>query len=347
MTKFISEFNVTLKTLHHHIPALKVLMNIPFCGGQTIRTDVTQHLMRTIERMVYRTDRMLRSLWAHNCCDAHARCIYTLTKQLPEIKKAFDTFDVCNLIEPFSKFLLSVAQTIEKLHFTMSTEILKKEDKHCFFSCLNAEFDSLTACTAQLVNTVNQPTQEFPKWDTLTSSCRNDCDFLPDLYEDLVINVRLCLTAMLNKLKNQDTSIILDIRDGIQFMKSSLEDTCQMIQEYTAKHGALCQSCQSQAIILAIEQIFIELDIACKQMKLFTQIPLAQCMQQINEKSSRLINACIGYVDDETRPIHVQDSLHRDQIDSICRQVALTNEAMAALAAHLSIKVDFPDIKYS
>jgi hypothetical protein len=345
MTKFVAAFNENLKTLYHHIPVLKVLMDIPFCGP-TVQTDVTPCLMKTIERMIYRTERMLRSLWTHNCCDVHARCIYTLTKQLPQIKTVLDTLpDIYGFIEQFSNFLLFIAQTIEKLHFTMNIEILKQEDKHCLFAYINDEFRTLENSVVEIMTM--HTTSKYPSWDVFTSSCRNDCDFLPDLYEDLVSMVRLCLLTLVNRLKGQSVLTVLSVCNGIQGIESSLKDTFQTIQEYMTRSGTLCQSCQSKVIVQAVEQIIVELDIAGRQMKTLVSTPNELLMQQTHEEVVALVNTYIGNTDVTIQQPQISVIAPRNQIDEICSEITCTNEDLTMLATRLAVKIDLPQLQYS
>jgi hypothetical protein len=252
----INQLNENLTALYDHIPSFKVFTEIVFCGGEGISEDITPNARESIRRMIFRTARLLPHLWAHNCCDVHAKFVYNAGKWFERInvnRALLTEGQLC-------RDLLTYADRIDQMQF----KINMLQTEACLFSCLTWEFEQISDAMEQAV--LNLPQLAYPDWDTLTSSTKNDCEALPDLYDDFTQQMSSTLTVFVESLTQADQRAVFTAISGLKSVQTSLRGLAQTMLNYEGTRGTLCQSCQHSSVICGINQIIELLDITTQQL---------------------------------------------------------------------------------
>ncbi|MDR1208197.1 MAG: hypothetical protein LBJ89_02500 [Holosporales bacterium] len=292
LAKVISDLNEDLSILYDHIPAFKALMDIKFCGGTQIACDITPKVKNSVKKMIFRNARLLSNLWAHNCCDGHARCMYHATKQLEQIKAVLTADSLgSELISQICNCLRGFSQKINEMQFKMNFAADNKQPIHCLFSCVTDDFAQLSAIAEETLISVNFRAQAYPSWDELTAATKNDCGSLQSLYDGLNEKLTMALGLFTEKLANEDPNVILGICSVINGITSSLNGLIQSMQRYEGTYGALCKSCQHSSVMRGVRKVFELFSIANQQLRLKIDHANLRDMQAVHNETAAHLSA--------------------------------------------------------
>ncbi|MDR1907856.1 MAG: hypothetical protein LBQ43_03260 [Holosporales bacterium] len=291
--------NDNLTILYDNIASFKVLMNVNFCGGESITVDITPNLTETTRRIIFRTARLLPSLWAHNCCDVHAKCIYNAGKYLEHIDATINTEAVTNgsirddTCDKLCECLSALSVMINAFQYKVNTSVELGEDVHCVFLEAAEEFGQIQEALEQATS-INPTPLSYPDWDAFTSSTRNDCESLGDLYRDLRQKLNMTFNTLLTQLEHKEVPVILGIYSGVDSVHAALTDAAEIMQRCEIARGSLCQSCQHRDVLRGINLIIEELNVARERLSLMARCPILQETQATYADSSRMIDLFFG-----------------------------------------------------
>lgn len=354
LAKMIESFNENFKTLYHHLSSLPTINDIHFCNdcSLSIYFDITSSL-ENVEKMIYSTEWLLRSLWDHNCCNTHAQCIYNLVQKTMYMQNIIPQMQNKDIINSMEEYFLKISKTIDHLHQELHTKILEKKEYHCLFELqeIKVYFDNFQSYTEETVKNMEKYSHincsSYPHWDTFSSSSRNDCDFMKDLYTDLWKNIHILLQKLPPLLAEQKPAETTSLYSSIKSVKTSLEAMLQTLLNYDIGGGFLCHSCQTQEIFPIIVQIKDEFNIITQEIQLILQIPVMQIIQNTAEKSAISMNIFFGTTINSTRPVTPQILMPREKVDNLYQQVIHTNIIAEEFAKALYTSSEHPNITYT
>jgi hypothetical protein len=285
-------------TLYDNIPSLCILMNINFCGGIVLTVDISRTAMTIIQRIISRTSRLLLSLWSYNCCDAHAKCIYNVNQYLGQIltfttTKEGGTQLLTVGMDTFSKCLRSVSRTICSMQGRVNVTMSEVKNPHCIFEYMSQEFVDITSSIKTVASFLN-PDAEYLDWDMVTSSTKNDCHSLSDLYQDLLSKTQQVLDVLVGHVIGEDSSLIIGVTSGLNAVQNALEDAMQTLQRCEVSQGALCQSCQHRSVVCGIEQMINVLNMANQRLNLAIMNPTLQHTKNTYARSLQTVEGYLG-----------------------------------------------------
>ncbi|MDR0631456.1 MAG: hypothetical protein LBF66_02720 [Holosporales bacterium] len=324
LAKVINEFNEDLFVLYDHIPSFKSLMGVEFCGGPVLVHDITSTVGDVVKKMIFRNARLLPNLWAHNCCDGHAKCVYCAGKQLEYFNALLASTPLgYELIRQICDCMGAFSRKINEVQFKMDFIAPKEQPIHCLFSYATPEFEQLSMILEQSITSVDFHAQAYPSWDELSASTRNDCDSLQDLYDTLSQRLTSSLAHFVAQLSDKNPNVILGVRSAMHKLTSSLNELLQSMQRYEGTYGPLCQSCQHHNVTRGLTQIVESFSVASQQLRLIVDHPNILKTHAILNETTSLIRT---YFDTD------MDDMLWQPLEDINARTREADEAVALLA---------------
>lgn len=250
----------TLQALLDQLKTFTFPSHLMFCSGKTLNEIVGPLPLYNAQvlDLISATHLLVQSLRGNNCCDAHARCIYGIVLRLVALQHAWKHLPGETFLQALVPQLLHWASLLDRLHDKLFMEILKTPSNECTmqvaqkeFADLETSFQGLIDQACSMENPLSVSTEDFvmADWNAFSFSARNDCDYLPELYGELLKKCSNLLTLVLSKSLQASSETITDVLDGCKTVQASLERFLQTFPE----RRPLCHACQTEALCRPIQ----------------------------------------------------------------------------------------------
>lgn len=354
----ITPVQAALKAVYHNLPSNDLFLT-PWWVAPVARTGSEMapqsQAQKILERMIHRVELLLHSVWSRNCCDAQAECVAALVHYLEQTVPVTGAFaglpveEAPGLLQRFEGFLQDAALQLRTIGLAVQGMLLRTDGSRCAsadvvelvrpMGLLYLQF--LQGWAAEVGQAVSVP----PAWSDLSADSRNDCAFLPELYQRAAVAVQGLLPAVIDlAVRCQGVS---PARLDLQSLPLSLEKLADSLgnlveEQRTALLSrpvqmAVCHACDTAALLNSLEGI--EVDLRAAAVRLHGQLQSFFAQHALDAGTENLLDYRVMLQEfDQTpeRPMAAFIPNSRRTIEDLDRTTDAATEAVCASASRFS-----------
>lgn len=259
-----------LSTLLQNMQCLDFLESDIFCKQPAAPPHVIGAITEVVGNALQAMTPLVKFLLHSDCCDTYAECIYNITNAISDITASFSGGAILAPVAFWIDFWEDIGTLVQKISTGFDVALSWEPKRQCMFYIVQPYLEELVqkveCYAAKMSVRTGIPRKCFPAWDDLSLNCKNDCDYIPALYQKFfheTANFLAELGDFCCAVEGNDEAptvfLLYRVKAAMQFVASVISDITNAVQQNYAKGNVLCKTCNNTEILRVLHCLEAEI----------------------------------------------------------------------------------------